>query len=478
MAFVLGGLLSSGSPALGQCEQARVIGDRSGMEDDFGRVVGIWGSVAIVGNSPGNDSKGAAYIFRHDGKTWTREARLIVPDGQPEDTFGSSVGIAGDIVAIGDTRKRTSKTGRGAVYIFRFDRGKWRQTALLAALDGFGGNSFGFSVAIDAGPPMRVIVGDRDDWTPERQSGSAYVFRYDSEQATWIEEQKLTASDADERDLFGVAVSIKRDVVLVGAHGDEEGGLVAGAAYVFRYAAEEGGWFEEAKLMGWGSDRAKWFGRSVQLDEGGGTALIGAPETNSQNGAAYIFRYDPDTSEWTEEGILVAAEPRGPFPKLGSSVAIHGNVAVAGATHQIIDGIDGGAAHVFHFDGKDWKEVAELTASDNHGGALFGRSAAISGNLTIIGAPDQGPYGSAYVFAIACPDFDSDGDIDLEDFRVFGQCVTGPGRSNPPLTCPPGAFTTADLDYDLDVDSADFARFQQTFTGPLDSPLKNARAPF
>ncbi|MCH7527442.1 MAG: hypothetical protein IID39_08400, partial [Planctomycetes bacterium] len=101
---------------------------------------------------------------------------------------------------------------------------------------------------------------------------------------------------------------------------------------------------------------------------------------------------------------------------------------------------------------------------------LCGRSAAISGNLTIIGAPDQGPYGAAYVFAIACPDFDSDGDIDLDDFRVFTQCVTGPDRSDPPFTCPDGAFTTADLDYDLDVDSADFAVFQQTFTGPRKRP--------
>lgn len=66
--------------------------------------------------------------------------------------------------------------------------------------------------------------------------------------------------------------------------------------------------------------------------------------------------------------------------------------------------------------------------------------------------------------ADVCGDFDSDGDVDLSDFAVFGQCFGG--AFNPPAVgCPAGA--DADCDDDGDVDLSDFALFGQNFTGSL-----------
>jgi formylglycine-generating enzyme required for sulfatase activity len=59
-----------------------------------------------------------------------------------------------------------------------------------------------------------------------------------------------------------------------------------------------------------------------------------------------------------------------------------------------------------------------------------------------------------------CGDLDLEGDIDLGDFALFGDCVGGPDIA-PPLGCT--SATIADLDGDDDVDLGDFARFQWNF---------------
>ena len=64
-------------------------------------------------------------------------------------------------------------------------------------------------------------------------------------------------------------------------------------------------------------------------------------------------------------------------------------------------------------------------------------------------------------------DFDDDGDVDLDDFARFPDCLAGPGATPDP----PDPFsvedclTAFDFDGDLDVDLEDFGGFQQGFGG-------------
>lgn len=57
-----------------------------------------------------------------------------------------------------------------------------------------------------------------------------------------IVEHKLAASDGSKADRFGVSVAVSGDVAIVGAHWDEDNGLVSGSAYVFGGAG--GQWVE------------------------------------------------------------------------------------------------------------------------------------------------------------------------------------------------------------------------------------------
>ena len=56
---------------------------------------------------------------------------------------------------------------------------------------------------------------------------------------------------------------------------------------------------------------------------------------------------------------------------------------------------------------------------------------------------------------------DGNGDVDVDDYALFADCLTGPNLA------PPGGCEGADLDGDGDVDLADFAAFQRAFTSSL-----------
>ena len=58
-------------------------------------------------------------------------------------------------------------------------------------------------------------------------------------------------------------------------------------------------------------------------------------------------------------------------------------------------------------------------------------------------------------------DRESDGDIDIDDFKAFANCVSGPGVVPPDAHC-----ECFDFDLDTDVDLVDFGIFQRVFTGP------------
>lgn len=62
---------------------------------------------------------------------------------------------------------------------------------------------------------------------------------------------------------------------------------------------------------------------------------------------------------------------------------------------------------------------------------------------------------------IALPgDDDRDGDVDLDDYAGFVECLSGPGVDDLPSAC-----HVHDFDGDEDVDLEDVAAFQGAFTG-------------
>ncbi|MBW2724962.1 MAG: FG-GAP repeat protein [Deltaproteobacteria bacterium] len=169
-------------------------------------------------------------------------------------------------------------------------------------------------------------------------SGTAYAFRFDGTE--WIEEQKFTASDAAEKDQFGVSVSVLGDVIAIGAFSNDEAAPNSGAAYVFRFNGTE--WIEEQKLMA--SDAAARDEHGLSVAVSGDVIVVGAPGNRSYSGSAYIYRFNG--TDWSEDHKLAALDGVD-RDSLGESLAVSGDVIVVGADGNDEAGENSGAAYVF-----------------------------------------------------------------------------------------------------------------------------------
>ncbi|MFH2049754.1 MAG: FG-GAP repeat protein [bacterium] len=168
----------------------------------------------------------------------------------------------------------------------------------LLPSDGVDNNRFGNSVSISGDT---ILVGAEGDDELGLDAGAAYIFRWNG--TSWIEEQKLLPSDGEPNDRFGSSVAIYENLALVGAHLEDDNGLDSGAAYIFRWNGNN--WIEEQKLLPSDGVSHENFGKSVAIN--GETILIGSPSglfTNSIGrsfsvGSAYIFR--KNSNVWEED---------------------------------------------------------------------------------------------------------------------------------------------------------------------------------
>jgi len=379
-------------------EQAKLLASDGVPDDGFGISVSIDGEYALIGAAGDDDSKGSAYVFKRSGLAWIQECKLTASDGADEDYFGYSVSIDGDYALIGSYGDDTSK---GSAYVFKRSGTSWIQEDKLTASDGGSGDSFGWSVSI-SGEYAIVGVPGYDNST-----GSVYVFKHSG--SYWVEEDKLIASDSEPNDAFGWSVSLDLDYALIGALGDD---YYVGSAYVFKRSGST--WVQEAKLIGSGS-YGDLFGYSVSID--GEYALVGVPSWVS---IGLVYVYKRSGLSWMQEDILAASD--GTFKNFfGWSVSTDGKYAIIGAV-----GVENymGSAYVFKRYGIAWSEEAKLTASDGESDDGFGYSVSIDSNYALIGADmDDTCKGSAYVFKKPIPDLDCLGTLSWTDISP-GDTVT------------------------------------------------------
>ena len=164
--------------------------------------------------------------------------KLTAPEAGAGDSFGVSVAVSGDTVVVGANREDLAGASAGAAYVFQRDQGSadnWGELTKLAASDAEAGDFFGSGVAVDGDT---AIVGAFREDDGGNNAGAAYVFaRSQGGPDNWGELKKLTASDAQAGDFFGLRVAVSGDSAIVGAYHEDAGGIDAGAAYLFESLA-------------------------------------------------------------------------------------------------------------------------------------------------------------------------------------------------------------------------------------------------
>ncbi len=337
----------------------------------FGKSVAIDGDTLVVG------SRLFSTVYTRTGTTWSYEASLVPSNFGPQDGHANSIAIAGATIVVGAHLEDSNAVGvngdgtnnsagdSGAAYVFRRTGTIWAQEAYLKASNTYQNDQFGFSVSISG---ETIVVGAKFEKSNATgvngsqnnlsapSSGAAYVFVRNG--TNWTQEAYLKASNAQASDLFGFAVSVYDDTVLVtarneasdadGVNGDQTDNSVpnSGAAYIF--VRNGTSWAQEAYLKASNSDGSDYFGWSASLSsdyavigapfELGGDSGVNGDQGNHSVGGGAAYLFVRNGANWTQQAYL---KPSNPFYSagFGESVATSAAHVVLGADAESSNGI-------------------------------------------------------------------------------------------------------------------------------------------
>ncbi|KAA3605084.1 MAG: hypothetical protein DWQ01_21045 [Planctomycetota bacterium] len=364
--------------------------DSASPYSNYGESVAIDGSWAMVG-APDDyltaNYMGSVYVFEKTAQGWIERQKLTASNPQGFDTFGHTIEIHGEVAAIG--APGPLGIGPGSVYVFRYDGQSWQEEAVLSQTTGWGDDWFGYSLDMDAD---RILVGSMWSRQPglnfggPNHAGAAWVFHWNGNQ--WVFEQELGASDMAGGDLFGSGVALNGDTLMVGAReeGDESGtnpiyGM--GAVYVFERVG--GTWVEQQKLRASDFSDFAWFGFDVAAQ--GDWMVVGSPGKTGGGwhgaGVSYLFR--KTAGQWNEY-LKIESAMDGTTGNFGRSVDMDGNLVVVAADGKDYLGNSYGAVFPFRWNGSGWDEEPAIAPLGLGPWDLFARNLDLDGQDLIAGA--------------------------------------------------------------------------------------------
>lgn len=326
-------ILFVGATAQNWNQTAKIVATDRDADNRFGSDVSISGDYAIAG-APFDDkdingenemgSAGSAYFYKKDENgNWVQTQKVTASDRMDFALFGYAVSIDGNLAIIGAYQSSQLNLESepvlkaGSAYIFKRDEeGIWNLSQKLVASDMTASAAFGFAVSIKNNYAVIGAFSDDEGILPGQlmpDAGSAYVFEKNVEDE-WQQKQKIVASDRYAGDMFGVAVDISGDNIIVGAWLESEDASSentlseAGSAYVF-HRNENGSWKQIQKITASDRDPNDNFGVDVAIDDD--YAIVGAFYEGDVSveyaGAAYLFEKSEDNT-WNEVQKVVAPD--------------------------------------------------------------------------------------------------------------------------------------------------------------------------
>lgn len=316
---------------------------------------------------------GAVYIFTLEGANWQQQAYIKASNTDQWDHFGFSIALSADgstlavstpdedsaSTQINGDQGDNSEPSTGAAYVFRRTNKIWTQQAYLKSSqippDGHV-LEFGQAIAMNSAGD-HIAVGSR--WGRKDGKAVGLVHIFVKKDDSWIEEHRLSASNADSGDKFGEAIALSSDgnTIAIGspyedsANNDELDNTLrdAGAIYIFKKSNSI--WNQKSYIKASNPKEENYFGSEISLSGNGTTLAVGVHSEsstgeNNQNssslsrsGAVYIFKLI--NKDWKQVQLL-KTENKEQSDSFGSSVSLNhnGNILAAGAPGE--DGGDSG----------------------------------------------------------------------------------------------------------------------------------------
>ena len=425
----------------------------------FGQAVALDGDTLVVGTGdpscaigvngdPTNSScpgAGAVYVFTRTGSTWSQQAYLKASNTQTGDSFGTSVSLRGNTLAVGAPREGSCSPGindnqadngcpsAGAVYLFTRTGNTWSQQAYVKASNPNGGDFFGQSIslsgntlAVGATAEDGCATGVNGNQTDNACIDAGAVYIFTRNENGWTQEAYVKASNTAPFDAFGNVV-LDGDTLAVGApvengcatgiNGDQSSSTCRAAGAVYVYTRTASVWTQQAYVKAstinphpqGGADR---FGAALALNAD--SLIVGAPGQNScatgidgnqsdiaceGAGAAYIFTRTNNV--WSQVAFVkpIAASSsfgRGFAQALafdGTTLAVGSGDATCATGFNPSPGLSGcdfsGAVYLFSRTASSWAQQAFVKATNPDAFDFFGAGLGIVGHTLAVGAPSE-----------------------------------------------------------------------------------------
>jgi FG-GAP repeat protein len=265
----------------------------------------------------------------------------------------------------------------------------------VTASDGQSNDQFGLHAVVDG---KSALVS-----APLAPGGTwqGVVYAFDNVGGAWQETQQLTASDAAPNNQFGGFLALAGDTAVIGA--PEYPGITGGAderlgaAYVFTRAG--GQWIETQKLTASDAIALDQFGGVLAFD---GTTVMLSSNNNEEGDIGAVYVFTKASGIWTEQQKIVALgdAPPGAF---GGAIAVAGDTAFVASLDYNTD-VATGWVYVLKRDASGLWTQTQVIESPNVAGDYFGDSLAFNGTTLLIGAPgttigDNVWQGAVHVYA-------------------------------------------------------------------------------
>ena len=258
------------------------------------------------------------------------------------------------------------------------------------------GKGFGTSIAVDENI---IVVADPFDYDNGMNAGAVYVYER-NDVGNWFLVKKVLSSDGAAGDNFGYSVAVSENVMVVGAPYDtnDDNGKDSGSVYIFeRNKGGANNWGQVKKILASNGVSGDFFGASVTTVKD--TVVVGAYGKEFNSGLVYVFERNKDgVDNWGQTKEISTPDGR----EFGFSVAMSGDIVIVGSPEEYNNGSFSGSVHIFERNKggiNNWGKVKEIVPSDKKDFTEFGSSVAISQDIVVVGAFfDDGGEGSAYIY--------------------------------------------------------------------------------
>lgn len=255
----------------------------------FGERLAIDGRNIIITDE---EYDGSAYFFRvsDDGLSAQQVQKLTVTHSGPNENFGRDTAISGRSFVV--SKRYDTSDHQGTVYLYLINESgtQAEQVATIRATPSSStANQFGWSVALTGDCLLVGAIGE----------SAVYVFHITPDLRNAVQTARFTSDTHTASSYFGVSVAMSGNRILVGAAGEDSS---RGAAYVFDLNANVA--TQVARISVTDSDTNDLFGDAVAISDD--RILIGT----SRSGRAYVFQINPDDSVEQIGGRLVAGTQR------------------------------------------------------------------------------------------------------------------------------------------------------------------------